>query len=299
MVGQVSPMNSVGGGIHKGGERVICMAGTANQQRIDRERRRVRPGISVCGCGGNGGGVWKRPAFHWYSQQESIWLTGFCFDIHGINRNFKQNGNFIWIFWLSGRFYWPATFTNVLTMVRNCHGYTINLNTLKFNSLICKNLRTYLLLLLMIMSYFSFLELSWVSRRQWSSSGPSCSLCIHIITVSLSLSLSQSGRRLIYRLPENRLVVRRRRHRHCNDCNEVRPKVWNSLGASIAVCCNLPSMVYISTDTGRSIRMIFCIICFQTFRNVRVILISHFCTSKLCLSVPLWLTCEAIRKREF
>ena len=99
--------------------------------------------------------------------------------------------------------------------------------------------------------------------------------------------LSQCGRRLIYRLPENRLVVRRRRHRHCNDCNEVRPKVWNSLGASIAVCRNLPPK-NISTDTGRSIRMIFCIICFQTFRNVRVILISHFGTSKLCPSVPLW-----------
>ena len=139
--------------------------GWNRQSTTDRQRRRVRPGISVCGCGGNGGGVWKRPAFHWYSQQESIWLTGFCFDIHGINRNFKQNGNFIWIFWLSGRFYWPATFANVLIMVRNCHGYTINLNTLKFNSLICENLRTYLLLLLMIMSYFSFLELSWVSRR--------------------------------------------------------------------------------------------------------------------------------------
>ena len=59
--------------------------------------------------------------------------------------------------------------------------------------------------------------------------------CIHIITclpVSLSLSVrSQSGRRLIYRLPQNRL-----RRRHCNDCNEVRPESGIRL--------QLPSKVY-------------------------------------------------------
>ena len=74
----------------------------------------------------------------------------------------------------------------------------------------------------MIMSYFSFLESAGLS--QYPPPSPPVifirSFPLHTYHY-LSPSLRTHGRRLIYRLPENRLV---RRRRHCNDCNEVRPK---------------------------------------------------------------------------
>ena len=204
--GSASP-DDVGGGIHKGGERVICMAETANQQRIDREKEKEGEWglelVFVVAAMAAMAAAFENdpPAFHWYCK-----LTGFC-QPRWYSRNEQEIPNKLKN--ITGGYACWAVFSSIVSFIvlpLICENFTWIQQTSRNKALPHWSVSYPSMpeLEKPISSLVDDNELLFVPRIDWVSQSPPVIFiraesplhCIHIITclpVSLSLSLSLSG----------------------------------------------------------------------------------------------------------